>query len=273
MLRQVAGSMILAAMLAGCSKAPEETASAPQQPPNVALSAALGVAFAYRYAFRLPFDQVAAAQEAHAQACERLGVTRCRITGMQYRVLGEKRIEGMLSFRLAPDIARRFGKSADGQVRSAGGALVDAEITGTDAGSDIAALTAQRRSDAAAMKQVETDLARRDAEADDRIDLQMRQAELQRSRAAADAAVAARRDSLAATPMTFTYESGAGIGTFDTSAPFTSAAGLAWDSVILTITVALGLLGLAGPPALLVLLLWWLWRRFARPALYRLSDG
>lgn len=273
MRRRMASLMVLAAMLAGCGKVAEDSPTGPQQLPDVALTAAPGVAFTYRYAFRLPFDRVAAAQEAHAQACERLGIARCRITGMQYRVLGEKRTEGMLSFRLAPDIARRFGKAAEGEVRTAGGALVDAEITGTDAGRDIAALTAQRRSDAAAMKQVEADLAGTDGKAGDRIDLQERRAELQRNRAAADAAIADRRDSLAATPMTFTYASGGGIGTFDTSAPFASAVGLARDSVVLTITIALGLLGLAGPPVLLGLLLWWLGRRFVPPAPQRPSDG
>ncbi len=132
MRRRMASLMVLAAMLAGCGKVAEDSPTGPQQLPDVALTAAPGVAFTYRYAFRLPFDRVAAAQEAHAQACERLGIARCRITGMQYRVLGEKRTEGMLSFRLAPDIARRFGKAAEGEVRTAGGALVDAEITGTD---------------------------------------------------------------------------------------------------------------------------------------------
>ena len=50
-------------------------------PGGIAVTAAPGVAFAYHYAFRLPSDHIAAAQEAHAQAGEKLGIARCRITG------------------------------------------------------------------------------------------------------------------------------------------------------------------------------------------------
>jgi uncharacterized lipoprotein len=52
--------------------------------PGVNVTAAPGVAFNYRYAFQLPSSRIAAAQEAHASACETLGLTKCRITGMRY---------------------------------------------------------------------------------------------------------------------------------------------------------------------------------------------
>ena len=39
-----------------------------------------------------------------------LGVARCRITGMRYRVVNENDIEAMLAFKLDPAIARRFGQ-------------------------------------------------------------------------------------------------------------------------------------------------------------------
>src|SRR4051812_2612282 len=60
-------------------------AGAPE-PPDIAPRAAPGVAFNYRYAFRLPPKRIAQVQEEHAQACEKLGVARCRITGMLYRL-------------------------------------------------------------------------------------------------------------------------------------------------------------------------------------------
>ncbi|HMN84711.1 MAG TPA: hypothetical protein PKA74_01795, partial [Bauldia sp.] len=66
----------------------------------LAVTAAPGVAFNYRYAFSLPAGQIAAAQEAHAAACEQLGIARCRITGMRHQLLGENRVEAMLAFKL-----------------------------------------------------------------------------------------------------------------------------------------------------------------------------
>jgi len=109
-------------------------------PGGIAVTAAPGVAFSYHYAFRLPSARIAAAQEAHAQACEKLGIARCRITGMRYRLLGENNVEAMLAFKLDPAIARAFGKNGIGVVEAAQGTLVDAEITGTDAGAEISRL-------------------------------------------------------------------------------------------------------------------------------------
>ena len=64
--------------------------------PNVAVTAAPGVAWAYRYAYRLPNARIQAVQEEHAAMCERLGVARCRITGMHYALVNETDIQGSL---------------------------------------------------------------------------------------------------------------------------------------------------------------------------------
>jgi hypothetical protein len=100
--------------------------------PGLSVTAAPGVAFDYRYAFRLPSARIAAVQEQHAQACERLGLARCRITGAKYRVVGEREIEAMLAFKVDPTVARAFGKTGVEAVDKAEGMLVDAEITGTE---------------------------------------------------------------------------------------------------------------------------------------------
>jgi hypothetical protein len=147
--------------LVACSQKPESSeqrseaamtadVAAPTEPsaPGIALTAAPGVAFAYRYAFRMPAAKIARAQEAHAQACEKLGPARCRITGMRYRLLGENNVEAMLAFKLDPGLARGFGRDAIVSVTAESGKLVDAEISGTDAG--------------AAIKRLETDAARLD---------------------------------------------------------------------------------------------------------------
>src|SRR5207253_4168223 len=79
--------------------------------PNVGVTAAPGVAFNYRYGFRLPAQRIARVQEQHAQACEKLGIDRCRITGMKYRLVNDSSIEAVLESKLDPAIARQLGKN------------------------------------------------------------------------------------------------------------------------------------------------------------------
>jgi hypothetical protein len=265
------GTWAWAAMLvlAGCSRAPESvtadedrastqsviapdvtdaSASRAAHAPGISVTAAPGVAFDYRYAFQLASDRVAGTQEAHAQACEKLGIARCRITGMRYRLLGENKVEAMLAFKLAPEIARGFGKNGIDLVRAAEGRLVDAEITGTDAGSAI---------------DLDTELAK-PGRAMERAELQAQRAEAARRLAASEGGIAAGRESLANTPMAFTYGSGPAISGFDASAPLKSAANTAIGSAQVTLAVILAVLALLGPPAIALGLAWLVWRRIAR---------
>ncbi|MGZ8421284.1 MAG: hypothetical protein ACXWU3_17635, partial [Allosphingosinicella sp.] len=118
---------------------PEMSRASTAGGPNVSPTAAPGVAFNYRYAFRLPAERIAQVQEQHARTCEGLGIARCRITGMRYRVVNERDIEAMLAFKLEPTIARRFGQAGVEAVAEAEGVLVESEITGTDVGTSIRA--------------------------------------------------------------------------------------------------------------------------------------
>ena len=233
--------------------------------PGIAITAAPGVAFAYNYAFRLPSDGIAKTQEAHAQACEKLGITRCRITGMRYRLLGENNIEAMLAFKLDPAIARGFGKDAIATVDAAQGKLVDAEITGTDAGAEIDRLAIQRSRTEEAIKRIDAQLADPRVKGNEREELQRQRAALTQSVGATKDDTRAQQASLATTPMVFRYGSGAAVRGFDPSAPLTSAADTAIGSVQITLAILLGALALLGPPALVVLAAILLWRRF-RPA-------
>src|SRR4051812_31435545 len=118
--------LILALFLIGCSRAtPDEAGQAgshavsldlAEEPANgaegsnVAPTAVAGVAMTYAYSFLLPVQQVAAAQEKHAMQCEALGPARCRITGMKYHAGRNRTISAETSFKLAPELARHFGK-------------------------------------------------------------------------------------------------------------------------------------------------------------------
>jgi len=175
--------------------------------PNVGPTAAPGVAFNYRYAFRLAAPRIAEMQEQHAQMCERLTVARCRITGMYYRVVNDRDIEAMLAFKLDPSIARLFGRQGVEAVVRAEGMLTESEISGTDVGT---AIRAAGRS----LADLQADLARIEARLGQRIASGERESleyEAQQLRAQIRSLRDSRseqQESLATTPMVFRYGSG-----------------------------------------------------------------
>jgi hypothetical protein len=246
--------------------------ASPPPPPAIGPSAAPGVAFNYRYAFRLPGERVSAVQEQHAAACEKLGLDRCRITGMRYRLVGEDDVEAMIAFKLDPAIARQFGKSGIELVTRSEGMLVDSEISGEDAGAEIAAATrteAQYRED---LERIEAQLARAGLRSAERAELQAQADRLRESIRAARANRADRQESLAKTPMVFHYGSGDLVPGFDDRSPIQSALERAGDNLVGGIAAML-VIGLTLLPwALLLLLLAWAYRRFFRGTIMRLGS-
>jgi len=230
--------------------------------PGIAVTAAPGVAFTYRYAFRLPAAKLAAAQEVHAQACEKLGVAHCRITGMRFRVLGENSNEGQLLFKLDPSLARAFGKQGIDAITAAEGKLTDAEITGTDAGAEIAKLQALKAQATAEVQRLDRELARKDLKVDERAELQRQRADIAERLAGARSDTGAQQEALANTPMEFDYASGAAVQGFDGSAPITSAANVFIQSATVTIGFVLTMLAVLIPPGIILLGGFLLWRRF-----------
>lgn len=235
--------------------------SAPNAGPNVSPTAAPGVAFNYRYAFRLPAQRIAAVQEQHAQACEKLGLDRCRITGMRYRLVNERDIEAMLAFKLDPAIARQFGKQGNDAVVQAEGMLVDSEISGQDVGSEIAASTRSEAQLAEDLQRIEAQLARAGLRSPERAELQAQAEQLRQSIRSIRTVRTETRESLAKTPMVFQYGSGDLVPGFDTNSPFREAIKQAGDNLIGGLSVLLVILVSLLPWALLALLGWWVWRR------------
>ncbi|WP_326524507.1 hypothetical protein [Sphingomonas sp.] len=272
MKMRAAITIIGAFILTACSAAPDReerqsaetadlaTADAPAAP-GIAVTAAPGVAFNYRYAFRLPPARIAAAQERHAQACEKLGITRCRITGMRYTLVAGDRIDAMLAFKLDPTLARAFGREGIAAIEAAEGMLVNAEISGTDAGSAIARLSGDRTRIAEERARLDGELGKTTLNDNARAELLRQRGELDRQARSTTDAITGQQDSLATTPMTFDYESGTAIRRFDPRSPFAEAADTAVASLQWTLAVALGAVALLGPPALLIALLAFLWFR------------
>ncbi|HSI16485.1 MAG TPA: hypothetical protein VK980_01850 [Sphingomonas sp.] len=232
-------------------------------PAGIAVTAAPGVAFNYHYGFSLASAQITGAQEAHAAACEKLGIARCRITGMKYLLLGENRVEARLALKLDPTIARQFGKDAIAVAQKAEGTLTEAEITGTDAGSTISAAEGDRVRARTEVQRLDGELARPGLKSEERTALQQQRADAARNADAAVATASEARESLANTPMELDYTSDAAVPGFDASAPLKSSLALLIGSAQTTFTFLLGAIALLGPPGLVVLLGWLGWRRWA----------
>lgn len=267
--------------LAACSKPPEPqssdissasidtpspNASGPNASPGpgVNVTAAPGVAFAYRYAVRLPNARIAAVQEQHAQMCEQLGIARCRIAGMRYRLENEHEISAMLTLKLDPAIARDFGKKAVEAVNKAEGMLVDQEISGVDAGSAIEQARRDQARLTTDLTRAEAQLAQSGTNAATRERLMQETTQLREQLRGSRTTQDQQAESLANTPMLFEYGSGEVIPGFDARSPLRDALKNAGDNAIGGLAFIIMLIGALLPwgVALAVVLLL---LRFVRP--------
>lgn len=248
-------SGIIALSLVGCSKAPEGGAGEP----NIAGNSIAGVAFDYSYDLALPSSRISDLQEEHARACERLGATRCRITGLRYTVGQQGDVSASLSVKIAAPLARAFGRAGVKLGESVGATLTGADISGTDVAT-AAAATATERSDAVAERaRIDREPARVDLSPRERAELRQLQATASGQATAATATAAVQRDSLANTPMSFAYTTGRGNGLVDR---LQDAGDTALGSIGLTVTALLWVLAALGPPLLVILLAVLVWRRW-----------
>ena len=267
----------LTVALAACGKAPEsrkdvqsldvqeEAASADASGPGVMVSSASGVAFNYRYGFRVPNAKISAVQEEHAQACEKLGLDRCRITGMRYRLVSNDEISAMLAFKLDPALARDFGKQGIAAVTKAEGMLVDSEITGVDAGAVIEGSNRASVGLRDELAKVEEQIKRQGLSADERTELAQQAASLREQIRNASATRTDARASLATTPMVFEYGSGDLIAGFDGASPIREAFRTATGTFVSMLGFAIIAVAALIPWALLGGLGVWLYR-FVRKA-------
>jgi hypothetical protein len=222
--------------------------------PDIGPRTAPGVAFNYRYAFRLDAARVAEVQQEHQRLCERYTVNRCRITGMTYRAVNEDDVEAMLSFRVDPSIAGQFGRESVQAVTTAEGMLTDSEISGTEVGSaiqsagrDLAALEAE-------LARIEARI--RDPRVPDKGELeyqaQMLRQQIRDLRGRRDT----QQQSLATTPMQFRYGSGALAPGFDQPPSLADALEDTGDDFLYSLTVLLVVLVRLLPWAVAGLLVW-----------------
>lgn len=232
------------------------------RPPAIRVEVAPGVAFDYRYNFSLPAERISAAQEGHAAQCERLGIVHCQVTGMEYSKNATGGIQASLAFKLDPALAGTFAREATNLVERAEGTLTESQINGEDVGSQI--VEGDRSN-----TQLQAELAK--------IDAQLKIPNL--SKAVRGALVqqggqlrgeirtlAANRDakveSLAITPVQFSYQANEAIFGFDNQSPVQQAlrtSSSSFQSMLSFLIIAIGALA---PWALLGGAVVWLARRW-----------
>lgn len=131
-------ALLALVLVAGCDAAPGGRGDGDSSADLAAREAAAAFAttgspFDYRYAYRLPGDMVKKTIESNAEACERLGEQRCTIMAMRYRVENATRVSAVLTVKIDPAIARAFGDAVTDAVGSAGGELVNTEVSSGEA--------------------------------------------------------------------------------------------------------------------------------------------
>ncbi len=237
--------------------------------PGASQSVAPGVAFAYRFNFRLADDAVSEAQDRHVSACEELGPSRCRVTGLQYTQSEDGPVEASLAFLLDPALARSFARDALGSVRELDGTLVNSSVDGEDVGTGIT--TSQQVSAAMGgdLARIEQRLSQPGLSAGERRDLRAQAEQLRGRLRDEEQGRRGGEARLASTPVLFSYRGTTGIGGFDSSRPFASALDASTDSFGSAAAFVMMLLGLILPWALMaggvVLVVRWLRRRLAKP--------
>jgi hypothetical protein len=205
--------------------------------PDISPRAAPGVAFNFAYEFSLPDNRIAATQETHAAACEKLGLTRCRITGMSYSVDQNEQVTAELDLKLDPVIARQFGKSAQQSVEGSDGKLIRLDIGSSDEGQVIDEAMKQRSDVSTQIARLQEELARTKPGTDARANLVSQIEALQQQASQQTRAIEASQATLGSTPMAFHYYGRGGVPGFRGN-PVREA----WQTFVTTVVWLVGFL-------------------------------
>ncbi|MEP6785960.1 MAG: hypothetical protein ABI898_09505 [Sphingomonadales bacterium] len=259
-------------VLAGCSKAPnQETANAPEDsaaadttehPPGIGATVAPGVAFDFHYGFSLPERQIAAAQEAHAALCGRLGSSHCRVTGVNFDKTRGGAVRANMAFLLDPVMALTFGKDATALVEKADGTLATSQVSGEGVGKSIVAGDKSAEAIRVELAKIDAQLRIPGLSRDVRGRLVEQSGTLRSQLRTLDVERSAKVESLATTPVVFDYEV-AQAGVVDSLKQGLNAGTASTSALLNLLAMALGTVG---PWAVLAGGAWWGVRRLRRKA-------
>ncbi len=176
--------------------------------PDIDPESAPGIAFDYRYAFRLEADRISGVQREHQQLCARYG-SRCQVTGVDYRAANEEDVEATLSFLVDPAIAAQFGRESVNAVTAADGELTDSAVSGTDVGTSLKANNGELDELQAELDRVQARLAQPNVRPAERARLEDQRQSLRQQISALNATTGEQEQRLASVPIQFRYGSGA----------------------------------------------------------------
>lgn len=250
-----------AASSSEAASAPADASAADVAGPGIGGAVTPGVAFTYAYAFTLPTKAVSTVQREHAAACERLGISRCRVTGMRYEQPGEDEVSARLDLLLAPDLAHSFASEGIAAVEKAEGKLDHAAINGENAGDAIKVSQSDSAAIQAEVARLQARLAAKGLTSAERVELQQQVAGLQEQLRSQAAGRKAQEAAIASTPVSFVYASEGLLGGGNT---FSRAAGASWGSMEAMIALVTLVAGVALPWLLLAGLLVLAWRGLRR---------
>ncbi len=232
--------------------------------PDIKTDVAPGVAFDFRYNFALASDRISGVQEEHAQACKKLGIARCRVTGMDYTANGSGDVSAMLAFKLDPASATDFTRDAKKIVEQAEGELTDANLTGTDLGSNVAVTEANADEIKAELATIQRQIETPGLSKDVRARLMEQSAELREQLRSLSQSKNKDKSALAMTPVVFAYETAHSIPGFDGTSPIASAASASVSSFVTMLKFILVAVGVIAPWALFGGAIFWIVRRFRK---------
>jgi hypothetical protein len=187
---------------------PPASRSGPGTQPDVEPASAPGIAFDYRYAFRLEADRISGMQREHQALCARYG-SRCRVTGVDYRAANAEDVEAMLSFAVDPAIAAQFGRESVRAVEAADGEATESAVSGTDVGTPLKTNIGRLEELQAELQRVEARLAVPNLRGRERVRLDEQRQSLRQQISTLDTAAGEQEAALATTPILFRYGSGA----------------------------------------------------------------
>lgn len=243
---RVVAALAALLMVAGCespgSKAGETAKAAAMQ-----VSAADGIdavgrsgsGFDYRYAYRLPGEKLKAVLQSNADACDRLGPTRCRIIAMRYQADDSNKIRAVLTLKVDPSIARAYGDAVTKTVTGTDGVLVDTEITGADSTADARSVAVVTR----LRDQLKNTQAIAASTSPDAAGARARAARIQAALETIAEVEATQGQSLATAPVLMTYESSTALTGLGSSGANFRNAGQTWENSLSRLLIVLGSVG------------------------------
>jgi hypothetical protein len=231
------------------------------QPPAIDASIAPGVAFDYQFGFSLPEKAIAAMQAEHGRLCARIGVSQCRVVGLTFTKARGGEISADMTFKLDPALALNFTRDATDLVNRADGKLETSQVEGSNVGDEIV-------QDDKSVQAQKAELARLTAEQKipglskaRRDEISRELAEIRRALAGAGKDRDAKVESLATTPVRFSYEANETILGFGRGSPVQQGLSSGSASLNMFLTFVALIVGTLWPWALAGFGVWWLIRR------------